>query len=198
MPQALGIWVHFAPNFFASRRRDSSKSTARTFMPRNCKSFVNIKPIGPCPATSTLSPGSNAKTFYRFKDGIHWLKHRTFFKGLFRRNLHHSRTHERHHPDVFRKTPTCPARNPRGNSRAFILGALGKGAVPAIMAIHARHVMMQCHAIANSESGRAPPNPYFDNGPGGFMPKNARRRNRAVLDLFYIGRTNATCSHLDE
>jgi hypothetical protein len=78
------------------------------------------------------------------------------------------------------------------------LGALSEGLMAAKVAIQTRHMMMQGDTVADSEALDRVPGPNFYNGSGRFMPKNARRWNRAVLDFFDVGRANTARGHPDE
>jgi hypothetical protein len=71
--------------------------------------------------------------------------------------------------------------------------ALRKGAVAARLAGKARHVMMQRDPVSDSELPQALSHP--DDCSGGFVPENARRRDRPVLDLLDIGGANPASSH---
>ena len=76
------------------------------------------------------------------------------------------------------------------------MGALRKGVMPARMALQARHVMMQRHALPDLEAPDACPDP--DNGAGGFVAKDAGWRHCAVLDLLDVGWADAADGHPDE
>ena len=56
-------------------------------MPRNCRILVNIKPIGPWPATSTASPGNRFRRLHGFEDGVDGFEHGALFKRIFGRDF---------------------------------------------------------------------------------------------------------------
>src|SRR5205823_6678261 len=81
-----------------------------------------------------------------------------------------------------------------GDARSFILLALGESPMPARMTPQAGNVMMQGHALPDAKTPHATAD--LCDRPGCFMAKNPRRRDRAILDLFDVSRTNTTRRHL--
>ena len=59
----------------------------------------------------------------------------------------------------------------------------------AKMAGQARHMMMQRHAVSGTPSFHAIAG--RDDGPGGLMPENPRRRQAAETDFFDVGGADA-------
>jgi hypothetical protein len=76
------------------------------------------------------------------------------------------------------------------------LGALGEGMMAAGVAFEARDVVMQRDALPNTESFHARTD--TDDGAGGFVSEDARRRHRTVVDFFDVGWTNAASGDLDK
>jgi hypothetical protein len=70
--------------------------------------------------------------------------------------------------------------------------------VAAKMAVQARHVMVERHAVANLPSQFRDARPELGNHAGGFVSKNARRRHGAVLDFFDVGGADAAHGDFDE
>ena len=64
------------------------------------------------------------------------------------------------------------------------------------MTLPARHMMMQRHPLPDLELPDA--GAGADDGAGGFMAKNARRRHGAILDLLDVGRADAADGHPDQ
>jgi hypothetical protein len=56
--------------------------------------------------------------------------------------------------------------------------------------------MVQGNAVADSEASRA--RAYVDDGAGGFVSEDARRRDGAVLDFFDVGGADTADGHFDE
>jgi hypothetical protein len=87
-----------------------------------------------------------------------------------------------------------------GDAGAFVSLALGEGVMPAKMAIEARDMVVQGDAVADFEAARedARPTANTDDGAGGFVAEDARRRHGAVLDFFDVSGADATHGDLDE
>jgi hypothetical protein len=87
-----------------------------------------------------------------------------------------------------------------GDAGAFVNLALGEGVMPAKMAIEARDMMVQGDAVADFEAARedARPTTDADDGAGGFVAEDARRRHGAVLDFFDVGGADATHGDFDK
>ena len=117
-------------------------------MPRSCRIFVNIRPIGPCPATSTASPGSRFKPLDGLEDGVDGFEHGAFGEGIFGGNFHDAGQDEGHDADVF-GIAAARRLKPGGDAGALVGLALGEGAVAAEMAIQAGNVMVQSDAVAD-------------------------------------------------
>jgi hypothetical protein len=83
-----------------------------------------------------------------------------------------------------------------GNAGTFVLGALGEGSMGASMAFETRHMMMQGDAIADLKS--ADTNAAANDYACGFVSKNARRWDCAILDLFDVGGADAADGDLDQ
>jgi ATP-dependent DNA ligase len=73
---------------------------------------------------------------------------------------------------------------------------LSEGLVAAKMAIQARDMVVQGDAVADAKASY--PRPHFDDCAGGFVSKNARRRDSAVMDLFDVGRADAASGDFDQ
>jgi hypothetical protein len=67
-------------------------------------------------------------------------------------DFHDAGQDEGHHADVF-GVAAARRLESGGDAGALVGGALGKGAVPAEMAVEARHVMVQGDAVADPEFG---------------------------------------------
>jgi hypothetical protein len=76
------------------------------------------------------------------------------------------------------------------------LGALGEGVMAAGVAFEARDMVMQRDAVAHAELFHARTD--TDDGAGGFVSENARRRHSAIVDFFDVGWANAASSDLDK
>ena len=155
---------------------------------------------GPLPCHEHVVAGQKIEAIDGLEDGVHRLKHGTLFKGIFSRDFYDAAQNERHHADVFGKAAAgwfesgCDA-------GAFVLGALSEGVVAAIVAFHAGDVVMEGDAIAGTKWARGdarPPPADLDDGAGGFVAENARGRDGAVLDFFYVSRANAAGGDFDE
>ena len=64
------------------------------------------------------------------------------------------------------------------------------------MTVEAGHMMMQRHPLARPKTPDA--RAGADNGAGGFVAEDARRRQEAVLDFLDVGGANAARGHADE
>jgi hypothetical protein len=73
---------------------------------------------------------------------------------------------------------------------------LGKGLVAAKVAFKAWDMVMQGHALANGKTTHKRSN--FNDNTRRFMPKNARRRDSAVVNLFNVRGANPASGHLDQ
>jgi hypothetical protein len=81
------------------------------------------------------------------------------------------------------------------------MGALGEGAVAAEMAFEAGDMMVKGHAITDVEWDRpdsAARRSHLDDDAGGFVSKNARRPDFAVLDFLDVGGADAADGDFDE
>jgi hypothetical protein len=76
------------------------------------------------------------------------------------------------------------------------LRALGERAMPAVMAIQPRHMMMQRHTLTNLEAARTRTDSH--DRACCFVFKYARRRDAAVLDFFYVGRADTARRDFDQ
>jgi len=120
-----------------------------------------------------------------FEDGVDGFEHGAFGKGILGWNFHDAGQHERHDANVFGVT-AAGGLEAGGDAGAFVSLALGEGVMPAKMAIEARDMMVQGDAVADFEAARedARPATDADDGAGGFVAEDARRRHGAVLDFF--------------
>ncbi len=134
-----------------------------------------------------------------FEDGVDGFEHGAFGKGILGGNFHDAGQDERQNADVF-GVAAARRLEPGGDAGAFVSFALGEGAMPAKMAVPARHVMVERHAVAGFEAARedARPTPDTDDGPGGFVAEDARRRHGAGLDFFDVGGADAAGGDFDE
>ena len=151
---------------------------------------------GPLPGDEHVVAAQDGEAFDGFQNGVDGFQHRAFYEGVARGNFHDAGQDERHHADVF-GIAAAGGFEAGGDAGAFVLGALGEGAVAAEMAFHAGNVMMQARRgrrFAKAAHARADAH----DGAGGFMAENARRGHGAVMDFFDVGRANAAGGDLDE
>ena len=143
------------------------------------------------------------QAFYGLKHGVDRFQHGAFFERVPGRDFNHSRQHEGHDAHVFGESAAGRFKT-GGDAGLFILGALSEGVVPAEMAFHAGHVMVQGDAVADLKAAREDARPTTQaasnlyNGAGGFVAEDARRRDSAVVDLLDVGRTDAACGNADQ
>lgn len=146
--------------------------------------------------------------FNRLEDGVHRFEHGTFFKRIFGGNLHDAGQDEVHDAHVFGEA-AAGGLKAGGDAGAFITFALGKGAVAAVMAFQARHMMVESHAVADLEAaddvaGAARLHSAsarwtnFYNCSSGFVSEDARGFDGAVVDFFDVGGANAADGDFDE
>ena len=129
------------------------------------------------------------------EDGIDGFLHGAFDEGVSGRDFDDAGQDEGHDAHVFRITAAGRLET-RSDAGAFVLGALGKGAMAAGVASQTRNMMMQGDAVADAESPYA--RAEADDGPGGFMTENARGRDGAVVDFLDIGGANTAGGDFDE
>ena len=98
-------------------------------------------------------------------------------------NVHHAGQDKGHHADIF-GVAAARGFEARGDAGALVGGALGVGVMPAGMAVQARDMMVQGHAVAGFERVRARAD--RDDGAGGFMAEDARRGDGAVVDFLDV------------
>ena len=149
----------------------------------------------PLPGHQHRVAAQQGEPFDGLEDGVDRFEHRAFEKGVARRDSDHARQDEGHDADVF-GIAAARRLEARRDAGALVLGALREGVVPAGMTLQARHVMMQRHALADLELPDARAD--ADDGAGGFVAEDARRRHGAVLDLLDVGRADAADGHPDE
>lgn len=133
-----------------------------------------------------------------FEDGINGFEHCALLKGILGWNFHDARQDKGHHADVLGVAAACRL-EPGGDAGAFVGLALGKGAVPAEMAIQARDMMMEGHAVADLKiANRRFLIANFHNRAGGFVAEDARGSNSTVLDFFDVGGADAADADFHE
>jgi sterol desaturase/sphingolipid hydroxylase (fatty acid hydroxylase superfamily) len=164
---------------------------------------------GPLPRYEDVVAGQQIEAVDGFEDGVHGLEHGAFLKGVFGGDFHDAAQDEGHHADVFGKAAAGGFEASR-DAGALVLRALGEGAVAAVMAIHARDVVMESDAIAEVEnrgSGvggrggalkRAATAADLHDGTGGFVAEDTRGRDGAVLDFLYISWADTAGGDFDE
>ena len=133
--------------------------------------------------------------FDGFEDGVDRFEHGAFEERIARGDSDHAGQDKGHDPHVF-GIAAARRLEARRNARALILGALCEGVVPAGMTLQARHMMMQRHALADSELPDARAN--ADDGAGGFVAKDTGRRHSAVMDLLDVSWADAASGDADE
>jgi len=153
----------------------------------------------PLPGHEDVVAGQKVQTADGFEDGVDGFEHGAFRERIGGGNFHDAGQDEGHDADVFGVAAASRLES-GGDAGAFVSFALGEGAMAAEMAFQARHVMVQRNAIADFEAAReaARPTTDADDGSGGFVSENARRRDGAVLDFFDVGGANAAHGDLDE
>ncbi len=135
------------------------------------------------------------QAFDGFEDGVDRLLHGAFDESIARGDFDHAGEDEGHHADEFRVAAACGF-EAGGNAGAFVLIALGKRVVAAGVAFQAGDMVMQRDAVADAKSADARAD--FNDGAGGFMAENTRRRDGAVVDFFYVGRTDTAGGDLNQ
>lgn len=129
------------------------------------------------------------------QNGIYRFKHGAFREAVGGGDFHHAGQDERQHADVFGVATTGGFKT-GGNAGAFVLRALSKGVMATVMAIEARHVMVQRDAVAEAKPADA--RAHFYDGAGGFVTKYARRRDGAVFDFLDVRGANAANGDANE
>src|SRR5262249_33535931 len=140
----------------------------------------------------TLAGNENSVAFQkgqpsnRFEHRVNRFEHGTFQMRIGAWNPHHAREHEGHYTHIFR-VASARGLESCGDACPLILVTLGKGFVSAGMTFEARHMMMERHTVTHSKTPDRCP--YAHNGARRLVTENARRSNRAMLDLLNVGRT---------
>ncbi len=150
---------------------------------------------GPLPCHEHVVAGQEVKAIDGFENGVDRLEHGAFFKGIFSGNFYDAAENERHHANVFGEAAAGGFES-GGDAGAFVLRALGEGMVAAIMAIHAGDVVVESDAVAGLKLRLFAAD--LDDGAGGFVAEDARGRDGAVLDFFYVGGADAAGGDFDE
>ena len=101
----------------------------------------------PLPGHEHVVAGQQVQPLDGLEHGVDGFEHGAFGEGIFRRNFHHAGQNEGHHADVF-GVAAAGRLEPGGDAGALVGRALGKGVVPAEMAVQARNVVMERDAIA--------------------------------------------------
>ena len=135
------------------------------------------------------------QAFDSLEHSVDRFEHGSFEERIAGRNSHHTGEDKGHHPHVFR-IPAAGRLESRGDSGAFVLLALGECAMAAGMAFEARHMVVQRDPVADFEL----PGPCAraDDSAGGFVAKDARRRDCAILNLLDVGRADAADGHFNQ
>ncbi len=127
-PQAGARTPVGPPPLAAENPRSSSRSNPSrpcTRAPRSASSLVKSSPTGPCPATSTRSPGRRFSRRTLFEHGVDRIEHGALLESVPRRDGHDARENELHHPHVCR-VAAARRLETRCEARALAGGALRK------------------------------------------------------------------------
>jgi hypothetical protein len=110
-------------------------------------------------------------------------------------NWNDARENEGHYARIFSIAASSGFKS-GSDSSAFVSFALGECFVFTNVAFQAGDVMVESNPFAHAEFfyARAHLNDY----PGGFVAKNSRRRNSAVLNFLYIRWANPTNGYLHQ
>jgi len=135
------------------------------------------------------------ESFHGFEHGIDRFLHGAFEAGIARGDFNDAREDEVHDADIFGVAATGRFKA-GGDASALVLGALGKGAMAAGVAIQAGDVMVE--GGAGAEAKAAGLRAHLDNDAGGFMAEDARGREGGVLDFFDVGGADAAGGDLNE
>ena len=100
-----------------------------------------------------------------------------------------------HHANVLRKA-AAGGLKARGCANFFVDRALGKGPLATVVTLAAGNVVVDHHAIAESEPGYA--QAHFDNGSSHFMAEDAGSGVGAGMDFLQIGAADAAGGNLDQ
>jgi hypothetical protein len=146
---------------------------------------------------SVAIAGQKVQTTYGFEDGVDGFQQGAFGERIFGGDFHDAGQDEGHDADVF-GIAAASRFKAGGDAGAFVRRALGKCVMAAVMAIQARHVMVQGNAVANLPAEFRDAGSEPGNNAGGFVSKNARGRDSAVLDFFDVGGADAAGGDADE
>ncbi len=171
-------------------------SVAATCAPVRCTSMVNIRPIGPCPMTTTTSSGcgSHCTTAFRqvLSGSTRVARSNETPSGI----VLHAALHDPiHHPHVLGKSAARRFET-RGDPHLLVNGALRVDFAMAVKTVQAGNVVEGHHAVAGFEFGNA--RAHGGHHAGGFMPINARRRQQVVFDLLEVGMADSAGFHADQ
>lgn len=119
----------------------------------------------------------------------------SFEEGVSTGNLHHAGKAEGHDADVL-GIATTGGFESGGDPGAAIGFALGESAMSAEMAVETGNMVMECDTFAGLEAADCRPDP--DDGPAGFVTKDAGWRDGALVDLLDIGWADATGGDADQ
>lgn len=150
---------------------------------------------GPLPCDHDKVTGQHGEAVDAFEDRVDRFEHCAFDEGILRRDFHDAGQAEGHDAHELR-VATAGRVEAGGDTGAFVLRALREGAMSAGVAIHARDVMVQGHAIAEAEAAHS--RAEFYDGARGLVAEDARRRDGAVLDFLDVGGADAAHGHAHE
>ena len=129
------------------------------------------------------------------EDGVDGFEQGAFEEGVGAWDLHHAGKAEGQDADVLGVSSAGGFEAGR-DAGALVGFALGEGAVPAEVAIQARHVMVQGHAFTDPKAPGCGTD--LDDGATGFVPEDAGGWNGALLDLLDVGGAHTAGSDADK
>src|ERR1700758_1449383 len=136
------------------------------------------------------------KVLNRLEACIHRLNERCLLKRNPIRNLHQPAPHDPfHHAHILRK-PSARRLKSRRAAHLLVHLALCECLLAAVIALPARNVMKDHHAVANGKSFDTLPDRR--NRPCRLMPENSRRRMRSRVNLLQVSPANPACRHTQQ